>query len=346
MAESGRGRVVTKKKVTPKLQLSENVSDVFCLRFSPDSQLLAAGCGDGAIRIYNAQTGRLSYNLNLASGGTAYPTTCIRFRPVTGAYKTRNVFLAANADGTVQHWHVTSGKKLHTITEEGNQVFAVDYRSDGTRFATAGKDFKVRIYDESTKQLVSTMNGADRDGGSHGHANRVFSVKFFPDDENILMSAGWDNTVQFFDTRTDNTVRSIFGPHICGDAVDVNHNVIVTGSWRPDNPLQLWDFGSCSLIETVPWTLGLNEEPCFLYCAQFSKEGDGELIAAGGSGSNEAKVFDRASGRSIGTISGMTKGVYTLDFSPDNNLLAVAGGDASIRLLEIKKTTQAEGVEQ
>jgi hypothetical protein len=40
----------------------------------------------------------------------SYPTTCLRFRPVTGAYKTRNVLLAANADGTVQHWHVTSGK--------------------------------------------------------------------------------------------------------------------------------------------------------------------------------------------------------------------------------------------
>jgi COMPASS component SWD3 len=48
-----RRPIVTKKKISPKLALSENVSDVFCLKFSPDSQLLAAGCGDGAIRIYN-----------------------------------------------------------------------------------------------------------------------------------------------------------------------------------------------------------------------------------------------------------------------------------------------------
>jgi hypothetical protein len=45
----------------------------------------------------------------------------------------------------------------------------------------------VRIYDESTKALVSTMAGADRDGGSHGHANRVFSLKFYPENENVLI---------------------------------------------------------------------------------------------------------------------------------------------------------------
>ena len=239
----------------------------------------------------------------------------------------------------VQHWHVTSGKKLHTIREEGNQVFAIDYRSDGTRFATAGRDFKVRLYDEATKKCVTTLSGADRDGGSHGHANRVFSLKFFPDDENILMSAGWDNTVQLWDLRMDDAVRSIFGPHICGDAVDVDGNTVVTGSWRPENQLQLWDFTSGALIETIPWAPGLDGEPCFLYCAQFSR--DHELIAAGGSGSNEAKIFDRASNRAIGTVSGMTKGVYTLDFSPDSKMIAVAGGDSNVRILDIQKIETA-----
>ena len=50
----------------------------------------------------------------------------------------------ANSDGTVQHWHVTSSRCLHTITEEDNQVYALDYAVDGLRFATAGKDYTVR----------------------------------------------------------------------------------------------------------------------------------------------------------------------------------------------------------
>ena len=38
-----------------------------------------------------------------------------------------------------------------------------------------------------------------------------------PDDPNVLLSGGWDNTVQVWDVRAGQSVRSIFGPHICGE---------------------------------------------------------------------------------------------------------------------------------
>ena len=41
--------------------------------------------------------------------------------------RTRNVFIAANAAGAVQHWHMTSGKCLHTFEDDDNQVFALNY---------------------------------------------------------------------------------------------------------------------------------------------------------------------------------------------------------------------------
>lgn len=36
-----------------------------------------------------------------------------------------------------------------------------------------------------------------------------------------------------------------------------------------------------------------------IYAAQFSKEGGGRYIVAGGSGANEAKVFDHRNGNSV-----------------------------------------------
>lgn len=44
------------------------------------------------------------------------------------------------------------------------------------------------------------------------------------------MEGGWDNTVQVWDIRVGYAVRSIYGPHICGDALDMDGNTIVTGS--------------------------------------------------------------------------------------------------------------------
>ena len=54
-------------------------------------------------------------------------------------------------------------------------------------------------------------------------------------------------------------IRKIFGPHICGDAIDIQSlsmsgtsRQILTGSWRKDRTLQIWDYGSGKLIKDVP----------------------------------------------------------------------------------------------
>mmetsp|Transcript_8408 Transcript_8408/g.16741 ORF Transcript_8408/g.16741 Transcript_8408/m.16741 type:complete len:369 (+) Transcript_8408:457-1563(+) len=324
------------KRLVPLFTVSDNPSEVFSTRFSPDGKLLAAGCGDGTVRVYNASTGRLAYELRNGKGREAMPVTGIRFRPL-GASKTKNVLLAVNADGSVSHWHVTSGKCLHTIKQENNQLFCVDYRPDGAVFATAGKDFTVRVYDEATKTLMTEM----RSGvglSSPGHSNRVFSLKFNPTDPNTLISGGWDNTVQIWDLRLEHAVRSIYGPHICGDAVDIYDNTIVTGSWRTKNQLELWDYGSGERISEIPWNQSVvhSSTPAMLYCAQFSK-GSANLIAAGGTGSNEAKVFDRTAGNKlVGTVAGLSRGVFTVDFDPFGTRLAVAGGDTAVRVLGIE----------
>ena len=83
-----------------------------------------------------------------------------------------------------------------------------------------------------------------------------------------------------------------------------------------------------------------------LYAAQFSKDAEGSLIAAGGSGANEAKIFDRKKGNAIvGTITGMARGVFTLDFRHDNGQIAVAGGDSSIRIIDVLAKGDGDGDE-
>jgi len=167
-----------------------------------------------------------------------------------------------------------------------------------------------------------------------GHASRVFSLKFNPTQPDVIVSGGWDNTIQVWDTRMSYAVRSIFGPHICGDAVDIYGDILLSGSWRPDKQLQLWDFGSGRLIETIDWKPAMGEEPCLLYAAQFSKGNGAEYIAAGGSGANEAKIFNHRTKQVVGEIYGFKKGIYTMDFSYDSKMLIV-GGSGILQLFEL-----------
>jgi len=332
--------------LTPKVTIGSLTSEVFVVRFSPDGKFLAAGCGDGGIRVFNVQNGSLAYNLQ-AGSNVALPTTALRFRPVTPTTRTKNVFLSSNAAGVVQHWHMTSGKCLHSLESETNEVYALDYNSEGTQFVTAGKDTKVRIYDEATKSLVATMEGGVGNSlrATTGHSNRIFSAKFVPGDDNMMVTGGWDNTVQVWDLRAGAAARSIYGPHICGDSLDVVGGEILTGSWRPEHQLEVWDLGSGAKVSDIAWHSSssfsqVGQPACMLYAAQFSKEATGgakaRFIAAGGSGLNEAKVFDHSAGdATVGTITGLPRGIFTIDFSPDNQKIAVAGGDFSIRILDI-----------
>lgn len=155
----------------------------------------------------------------------------------------------------------------------------------------------------------------------------------------VILTGGWDNTVQFWDVRQGHAVRAIFGPHVCGDAVDISQDgdTILTGSWRMDKQVQLWDFRSERLLENIPWRVGRSlSQPCMVYAAQFSRTAGSTMIAAGGGGANEAKLFDRTRGGAVcGVIAGLSRACYSIDFSGGGSMLAVGGGDGSIRVLDI-----------
>lgn len=116
------------------------------------------------------------------------------------------------------------------MTEENHSILSLDINQDGSKFATAGKDFHVRVYDDDTKSIEIDFLPAD--WNQPGHANRVFALKFLPDNPNLLLSGGWDANLHIWDLRTSESVGSFYGPSLSGDALDYKDGVILTGSYR------------------------------------------------------------------------------------------------------------------
>jgi WD40 repeat protein len=69
------------------------------------------------------------------------------------------------------------------------------------------------------------------------HSNRVFASKFDREDDNMLISGGWDNNIKIWDLREGGPVRNIFGAYVCGDALDIHEGYILSGSWRSEEQL-------------------------------------------------------------------------------------------------------------
>jgi len=88
-----------------------------------------------------------------------------------------------------------------------------------------------------------------------GHSNRIFALKFDPINSNILVSGGWDNTVWIYDIREKGPVGGLFGPHISGESIDIrkDSSTILTGSYREENVLELWDIRTLKKFREIDW---------------------------------------------------------------------------------------------
>jgi len=80
-------------------------------------------------------------------------------------------------------------------------------------------------------------------------------------------------------------VRSIFGPYLCGDALDVRRGRVLTGAHRGEAPLQMWDLGSGRLATNLPYWQP-DGGASNIYSAKFVHGGGAKdgCVLAGGSG--------------------------------------------------------------
>ncbi|CAM9257185.1 unnamed protein product [Lampetra planeri] len=269
------------------LQISsviEAEAEVMCCRFSPDGSLVAMGLANGTIKIHELRGWTCVHVLRdadtLRHGDTrghaetrrhaetprhalrhGVPVTSLVFLPQTDTE--RDIRLVATyASGRVSLWAV-SLRWACPLAREATHTLCAAASPSGAWVATGGGDGALRIYDVKTRSLALTCSPSASSHVMDGHSSRIFAVQWHPESENFFLSGGWDNTVQFWDRRMPHSVRSLYGPHVCGESLhfDSSGSQILSGSWRKRQALQVstqtqlpqvWDSGSGSLIRDIP----------------------------------------------------------------------------------------------
>lgn len=65
-----------------------------------------------------------------------------------------------------------------------------------------------------------------------------------------------------YDLRLGEPVVNLLGPHLCGDAIDINPHdgTVVTGSYVQHNPIQFWDLRKAKTCTScIDWNGGLRD---------------------------------------------------------------------------------------
>ena len=255
--------------------------ECFTTAFNSDATMLACGYSNGQVNIFSLLEKTEPVKFKVSD----FPVTSIKWNE-----KKKVIIIVGAADGTVSHWHVKTGKLIHSIKEEKNAINCVDYSFDYKNFITAGNDITVRLYDEDMKTEIGQMKPYLFD--QPGHSGRIFCVKFFPNDTTTIYSGGWDKTIQFYDTRTCKVSNSIYGPEICGDSIDISGNILASGAWSTKEQIQLWDIRTLKCICNVQWENNDVYKPTYIYSVKFNKGTDNKYLAVSGVNKPLFSVFN------------------------------------------------------
>ncbi|KER22262.1 hypothetical protein T265_09592 [Opisthorchis viverrini] len=226
--------------------LFKEPQQTYTLDFSSDGLELATAGVDKKIRIYTLQQG------SVVGLPTLIKDDCAdQDGPVT-----RNRIIAERIQAlTLQSTKVDLPKQTRYHFPGGRPEHIVDItakpfvltRCFGTSDISSPADFPGPAgYVNDPKSVPPVREYVPTSPGTNiteGHSMRIMALRYHPQKNCLLFSAGWDNLVKLWDTRLQSgPVWQIYGPHVASpDGLDVDDNYLLTASWRAKDSIEIWD---------------------------------------------------------------------------------------------------------
>jgi WD40 repeat protein len=235
-------------------------SAVNTIGLSLDGKTVASGSDDGAVRLWDVDTGKVI--AKLAGGPNPIISVCWNRdggRVVSGTY----------AGGTARVWGVESGKTVLAIETGFSSMGSVIYSPDTTMIATGeyrregeGEEY-VKIWDAKTGKLVANLKG---------HTGGINCLAWTADGK-TLISGSDDHSIRTWNATTwlQTAVWTGHTGTVYGIAISPNGRILASASY--DNTARLWNLENGQPIGSPLQ----HDSP--LYCVSFSM--DGKLLATG-----------------------------------------------------------------
>ena len=119
--------------------LEGHIGGVNSVTFSPDGSLLAVGCNDKKVRLWDVAAGSVLSEFGGHTGGVA----SVSFSPDA------KTLASGSGDKTVRLWNITNGEPIAILGGHTSDVSSVSFSPDGMTLASGSADGSILLWDMS-----------------------------------------------------------------------------------------------------------------------------------------------------------------------------------------------------
>ena len=297
--------------------LTGHTGTVRSIAYSPDSEILASGTGDGKIYLWDVHIGKLQHIL--MGNEENIEIEIIAYSP------DGRTLASGSYDGAISLWDVQTNQLLKTFIGHKDSVKSLAFSKDSHVLASGSRDKTIRLWNPRTGKLLYTLAG---------HTEPVMSIAYSPDGLTFASGAFDESKIRLW-TRTGQLVRTIgtsellrgVGPGqngVMSVAYSPDGNILASGAY--DGTIRLWDLRTGKLLCT------LTGHTFSVRSIAYSP--DGRLLASTG-WDKTVRLWDVFSGVHLQTLTGHTFLVSSVAYSPDGRTLASGSYDETIRLWRV-----------
>lgn len=162
-------------------QFTISSKNIRVMAINPAENLIAFGCKDNLIYVYNLS----DYSLIKTLSGHSLPITSLQFSPDGG------FLLSGSRDATLKIWDTTNFTLQKSINAHFFAVYDIVYHPNGKCFATASRDKSIKLWDAHNFNLKKAIS---IEKGYQGHQLSVNKLSWDPLTQNLI-SAGDDRQI-------------------------------------------------------------------------------------------------------------------------------------------------------
>jgi len=278
-------------------------NSVTSLAFSPQGNLLASGCLDQTICLWQTS----GWGLNCTMTNTGPGITTLAFAP------NGQTLFSGDQSGNITAWAASGANWSPAQRWSGHTdtVWSLACSADGAKLVSGGDDSQVKVWQTATGAAVTNLIS---------HTAMITRTCFAPDGS-MAASAGNDGSLRLWAAQTGAPayILTAHTNQVSAMAFSPDATFLVSGGGCLDNDICIWSCSNGGWLQTIPglFTNGVTA---------LAVSPDTSLIASAGDRTDQViQLWNRTHGELVYTLAGHSNGTAALAFSPNGQYLASGG---------------------